>query len=143
MTDTKAPTKIDELAFDVTQLQNEIKPTLERIEVLKKEILDLTPKPENDEGNQTFKESFYKIVTKFGFRRTPDQAKVQALFHPDNKKHLRTIALVFPQVYKLDLKQYRAAEDMNPELFKLITTAVTSKPSKPSISIELLPPEEN
>lgn len=85
-----------------------------------------------DEGSQTHKIGDYKVTITAKLTRTLDK-NVWAKVENAVPESLR------PVEYKpsLDLKGLRYLELNEPEVFKLVSTAVTVKPAKPSVSIKL------
>ena len=84
------------------------------------------------EGSTTLSEGAYKVTTTQAINRTVDQKAVANVLAQFNEK-----SLVAPLAikYSLDIKHYKGLELANPEMFKIIQKAVTSKPSKPSVKI--------
>lgn len=134
MTNKPAPTNIDELADQWRRVKaHEDAAKAERIEIEQK-ILAIMPEPNNGEGSNTESQNYYKVTTMHGFTRTPIQEKIGDLYG-DNQDENALISSIFPTTHKLDVKQLRAAESMNPELYKRACQAITTKPKKASIKV--------
>lgn len=141
MSDQPAPTNIDELADQWRRVKaHEDAAKAERIEIEQK-MLALMPEPESGEGSNTENHNYYKVTTTHGFTRTPIQDKIGELYGDDQDEN-SLISSIFPTSHKLDTKQLRAAESMNPDLFKRVCQAITTKPRKPSIKVVELESEK-
>ena len=86
-----------------------------------------------EEGATTQKTEFFAVTTTGKLIRSLDIAAWEAVRGdvPDE---------ISPVVYKpsLDLRKLRAIETTNPSVYKIVLCALTVKPGKPAISVELV-----
>jgi len=87
---------------------------------------------EADEGSQTFKPEGYKVKVTTRFNRKVDGDAVQALADESGIGHEHLQAL-FRWKPELNMKQWQAAD---PSITKPLEAAITTKPGRPSFSIE-------
>lgn len=84
-----------------------------------------------DEGQTTTNTDRYKVVAKYKINRTLN-AKVWAEIAPSLPTSISSNLVKYKP--ELDLKGYRWCED-NPEIFAIVSRAVTSRPAKVALTI--------
>lgn len=129
-----APTKLDELAHEWQKQKNlEASARLTRV-ALEKEMQALLP--EKEEGTITEKQNYFSVSVKYGFIRKIELEKLDELYQ--NKELQPSLALAFVSKPSIDLSALRKIEEAQPEVYAQIAQAISTKPSKPSISIKQL-----
>jgi hypothetical protein len=71
---------------------------------------------------------------KYGFTRKIEPEKLDALYQ--TKDLQPSLALAFVNKPAIDLTALRKIEAAQPEIYAQLATAITTKPSKPAISIK-------
>lgn len=102
----------------------------ERMESARADLEYLVASAAELEGTVTTKFEGGEIKAGYGLRRTLDEARWEEI-KAQVPEHLS------PVVYKpsLELKGLRYLEEREPDLYKIIATAITEKPSKVSIKV--------
>lgn len=88
------------------------------------------------EGAVTHVDDDYKVVATFGFNRTIDQ---DALAMVHNVVGSEIFNRVFPVVSKLSLADLRYFQNNEPDIYRALAQAITVKPAKPNVRLEVLP----
>lgn len=99
---------------------------------IEKQILSLLPKVE--EGAETIVAGNHKMKIQFGITRVVDEEKYESLINGIVDRGLDPFYR--KSEIALDMKKYRAIEELHPELMKVIGQAITIKPKKASFTIE-------
>ena len=126
-----APTKLDELCAELMETkQRESRVKAYRIE-LEEKIAEEMNIPE--EGSTQKITKYYKCSGSGKLTRKIDPEKWNEISDeiPENLAPVRL-------KLEIDMKKLRAIEQANPELFLKISRAITSKPAKPGVKVELL-----
>ena len=125
------PTELDKLGQALREFSEmEQKGKQGRLAV-EAQIADLAPVKE--EGTSVTTTRFFKITTVGKLTRKLDP-EAWANIEGDVPEDLRPVKLEL----KLDLKKLRAIESANPELHRFVSKAISTKPAKTSIKVELL-----
>ena len=128
---------IDELAYEYEVAKQGV--AFAKAQLDKAEAELLASVPAELEGSLTTESDFYKVTTTGKLTRTLDEAK------------LAQVQSVLPQGifercirYKpeLSIRDYRYLENNEPEFFRVLAEAVTTKPAKTSVKVERLTIEE-
>lgn len=96
---------------------------------VEQQIIDATGCRE--EGSQTHEAGPYKITVTGKLNRTLDQAAWEQIA-PQIPEQMRPVSYA----PKLDVKGLRYLQNNEPETFRLIAPAITTKPGKPAVSIK-------
>ena len=123
--------KLEELAVKLTAAKEaERAATAERIRV-EGEIITLTGVPE--EGTKTVEAGRFKITLGQRINRTLDE-RAWALIVDKIPAALRPVSFV--QTPKIDATGVRWLKENKPAYFRVLSTALTEKPAKPSVAVE-------
>lgn len=91
--------------------------------------------PTKDEGTVSQEAGGYKIAVTYGMRRTIDEAALDAV-------RRRLPPALFNRMFQfkpsLNVRELRYVQSNEPELFAIAAQAITSKPSKPSVKVDLV-----
>lgn len=87
------------------------------------------------EGSFSIEGDFHRVTTRQDIRRTVDAKLAQDVY---NTLPRDLAEAIFDWKPSLNTKLYRELAKYQPDYHKLISTAVTSKPSKPSVSVKVL-----
>lgn len=98
---------------------------------IEEQIVALTTKP--TEGSLTVKTEAYKFTVKQGITRKLDE-KAYALIVDKIPESIRPVT--WEQKAKVDAAGVRWLQNHEPGYFKLLATALTETPAKPSITVE-------
>ena len=88
-----------------------------------------------DEGSVTTIGTDYKAVTSYSMTRTVDEVAIARL-KKDKRVPLTVLKKVFPVSHKLSLTELRKVMADQPDTYRELAAAVTTKPAKPTIKIE-------
>tara|TARA_R110000824_G_scaffold125984_3_gene285313 strand:+ start:534 stop:1004 length:471 start_codon:yes stop_codon:yes gene_type:complete len=125
------PTELDKLGQELREFSDmEQKGKAGRLAAEAK-IAELAPVKE--EGTSVTTTRFFKITTVGKLTRKLD-AEAWANIEGDVPEDLRPVKVEL----KLDLKKLRAIESANPELHKFVSKAISTKPAKVGVKVELL-----
>lgn len=124
--------RIDVLADLLISLQEEEREVKARIDDAKAKLIELCGIKE--EGSQSFHTDAYKITTQQNIVRTLDAGAVRAM---RDRVPESTYENVFTWKPSLDLKNYKALKEMAPNLASIVDEAVTSKPAKAGVKVEV------
>ena len=125
------PTELDKLGQELREFSDmEQKGKAGRLAAEAK-IAELAPVKE--EGSSVTTTRFFKITTVGKLTRKLD-VEAYLNIEGDIPESLRPVKTEL----KLDLKKLRAIESANPDLFKFVSKAISTKPAKTSIKVELL-----
>ena len=86
------------------------------------------------EGTVKLEGAEYKVTIGYGMSRTVDEAALSALW-PALSEGLRRI---FPVKHGLDTRELRHWQQNEPTEYALAAQAITAKPSKPSVKVEMI-----
>ena len=128
------PSELDKLAFELEEakrIENQAK--LKRIEIEERIQAQL---PSENEGTETSRETFYSVSVRYGLTRKILIDELNKLYN-DKSLH-STLATIFVPQPKIDLAALRKIEKNEPETYARIAKAISTKPSKPSVSIKRL-----
>ena len=128
---TTEVSEIDQLAFDLEAAKTHELHAKEARLVIEEKIVALTEKKE--EGTVSKKGDYYKLSVTFGIDRKVDPEIARSLANEMDAEQFGRIFLWKPEVSVTELKHLR---DNKPEVFGLVSKAITSKPSKPSVKVE-------
>lgn len=87
-----------------------------------------------DEGSLTVNTDHFKVTTTGRITRTLDAKKVDNLSLP-----APLLARLFTWQPKLNLREARYVENNEPDHWKVLATAITTKPGKASVKVEATP----
>lgn len=128
---TPAPTELDQAAYDWTTAKaREAQAETERL-AAERRILDLVGAKE--EGTTKAQTAFYAISTAGKLTRTLVDdygARLEAL----DPEILNRIVRYTPT---LDVRALKALATSNPDAYRLVCTAIETKPAKPTVKVEL------
>lgn len=88
------------------------------------------------EGSVTHTDDEYKVVATYGFNRTIDQDALPMVHQLVGSEIFNR---VFPVVSKLSLSDLRYFQLNEPEIYRALAQAVTTKPAKTNVKLEVLP----
>ncbi len=126
--------KLEQLAARLLAVKKaERAATAERIRV-EQEIINLTGLP--DEGSKTQDAGRYKVTVTQRINRSLDD-RAWAMVEAKIPEALRPVT--YMSVPKIDPVGVRWLRDKEPGFFRLLATALTEKPAKPSVTVEVLP----
>lgn len=124
--------RIDSLADRIVQLKGEKQDIQNAIDECQQALIEIVGIKE--EGSQSFHTDRYLVGTTQGITRTLDRTEVLKLAErlPED-----TYKNVFTWKPSLDLSNYRALRNMAPHLASMVDDAITSKPTKPAVKVEV------
>lgn len=126
-------TDLDKLVADWKQAKaDEQAANAQRVDI-EARIIALTGKPA--EGSLTVKTDTNKITIKQGVTRSLDE-RAYALIVDQIPERIRPVT--WEQKPKVDAAGVRWLQENEPGYFKLLATALTEKPAKPSVSVEAI-----
>lgn len=131
---TVEPSPLDQLAYEwenAKALEQEAQTRRIKIE---EQILSLLD--EKEEGTVSNDGEFYKVSVTYGMTRSIQLDELDKLNQDENLQS--TLALAFPTKPSIDLATLRKIESAQPEIYKQIAKAISTKPRKPSVKIKLL-----
>lgn len=131
-TEVSIEERINSLADSVLQLQSEEREIKRKIDEQKAALIELCGIKE--EGSQSFHTDAYKVTTQQSIVRTVDASVVRAL---RDRVPEATYENVFVWKPSLDLKNYKALKEMAPNLAAVVDEAITSKPAKAGVKLEV------
>ncbi len=131
-TEVSIEERINSLADSVLQLQSEEREIKRKIDEQKAALIELCGI--KDEGSQSFHTDSYKVTTQQSIVRTVDASVVRAL---RDRVPEATYENVFVWKPSLDLKNYKALKEMAPNLAAIVDEAITSKPAKAGVKLEV------
>lgn len=93
-----------------------------------------------DEGTTSETGAYYKVkvTTKLTRKVLPD--KLEDVLSQVGKE---AFGVVFKPDVKLNVRGLHSMEEANPEAYRIITTALETKPAKPAVSVERITTEES
>lgn len=96
--------------------------------------------PAKDEGAVSAAGDTYKVSVTYGVSRTLDVAVVAQLFADERFRW--AAQRLFPMAPKLDTKELRFFQSNEPATYAFLAQAITAKPAKPSVKIEMIEREQ-
>lgn len=125
------PTTLDDLAAAHLQAKAELDAARARLDAINNQIIKTVGT--KDEGSFSVEGDEFKITTRQDIRRSVDPKLAQDVY----RSLPRDIAdAIFDWKPSLNLKLFRELAKYQADTHALISTAVTSKPSKPSVSVK-------
>lgn len=85
------------------------------------------------EGSFTVNSDHFKVTTTAPVRRTVNPAQLEAIRHELPRALYEAMFHWKPE---LNMKNFRACEELDPEAYKLVCKAITSKPGKIAVKVE-------
>lgn len=124
--------RIDSIADAIVGLKAQKQDIQNQIDDLQNQMIEIVGIKE--EGSQSFHTDRYKVGTTAGFTRTLDQSEVRRLADvlPED-----TYANVFDWKPSLNLRNYRSLKELAPNLATYVDQAITTKPNKPAVKVEV------
>lgn len=124
---------IDRLASEWLEAKaDEVKANTKRIEI-ENQLLELTPSKES--GTAKIEGDFSSVAVRFGVTHKVD---ARALAHIWKKIPEAISARLFRNKPELVKKEFDYIRDNEPDLYRTLSEAISSKPSKPSIAVKPL-----
>jgi len=124
--------RINSIADAIVELQSQQKEIQREIDTLKEKMIETVGI--KDEGSQSFHTEQYLITTTQGFTRSVDAQEARRLLDVVGEQVHDN---VFDYKPSLNLRNYRALKELNPDLCSYIDQAITTKPNKPSVKVEV------
>ena len=133
VTSTEPQTSLDELARALQAAKKQL--TRAQVAVLKAESAIVSAVGSEDEGSLTVRSDSFKITTTQPITRTVNKTSLDAIRRefPED-----LFEAMFDFKPSLNVKLFKECEHLRPEVYALACKAVTSKPSKISVKVELL-----
>lgn len=107
---------------------------LQREERLKREILDLVGYHE-ERAHSVVINDRWKVTTQGRINRTIDTRQWESVEQKIPEGIAKRVVKLKPS---LNLRELRFIQNNEPELYRIIATAITAKPGKPSLTVEEL-----
>lgn len=91
--------------------------------------------PQKDEGTVSEKTDQFKVAVTYGLRRTVDEAALDAV-----RKELppALFARLFRFKPEVSVRELKYVQNNEPELYAITAQAITARPGKPSVRVELV-----
>jgi len=124
--------RINSIADAILDLQSDQREIQKQIDALKEKMIETVGI--KDEGSQSFHTESYVVTTTQGFTRSVDAHEARRLLDVVGEQVHDN---VFDYKPFLNLRNYRALKELNPDLCSYIDQAITTKPSKPSVKVEV------
>ena len=137
MTESNTAARLDQLAYKLEQAKaREIDAREARI-AIEHELS--TVAGVKAEGRMTTTGEYYKVVTNAGFTRALDQAAWR-----DVKARLpaEIVARVTKTKEELNLREFKALRESDPEHFSILAEAVVTKPQKLGVNVQRIEGEQ-
>lgn len=134
--DQRAKT-IDELAYDYEMAKQAV--AYAKTQLDQAEAALVAAVPCELEGSLTTESDFYKITTTGKLTRTLDEKKLAEVQAAVPTGVYERVIRYKPE---LSIRDYRYLENNEPEFFRVLAEAVTTKPAKTSVKVERLTIEE-
>lgn len=133
VTSTEPQTSLDELARALQAAKEQL--TRAQAAVLNAESAIVSAVGSEDEGSLTVRSDSFKITTTQPVNRSVDKEALEAIRRefPED-----LFEAMFDYKPSLNVKLFKECEHLRPEVYALACKAVTSKPSKISVKVELL-----
>ena len=133
MTESKGALRLDELAYELEKAkQMEDSARRQRV-AIEEQLAQLAGT--KDEGSHTAKGEYYKVTTVAGFTRT---------LNPDKWEHVKKripesiSANVVRTKLEVDTKQLKSLQQFDPEHYRIVAEAITTKPKKVGVRLQRL-----
>lgn len=127
------PTELDLAAQELREAELNLKTAQERRDRAMLRVVELVGV--KDEGTTSIKTGFFKISATAKLIRSLDESKLAALQSQVPPELFEKVVEYKPS---LNLKALRAVEQANPAAYRVFAQAITVKPGKPSVKVELL-----
>ena len=133
MTESKGALRLDELAYEL-ETAKQIEDAARRQRVAIEEKLSQLAGTK-DEGSHTVKGEYYKVTTVAGYTRTLDPDKWEEV----RKRIPESIsANVIRIKQKIDTKQLKTLQQLDPTHYNMVAQAITTKPKKVGVRLQRL-----